>query len=378
MDITELLIQAKQRGASDLHLTVGTPPTLRIRGEMEMIDAQPPLTKEALHTMIYDVLTDTQKARFEEHWDLDFSVELQQLGRFRVNVFQSRRGAGAVFRVIPTTIRPLTALGLPPILEDLALRDRGLILVTGPTGSGKSTTLAAMVDVINEQRSGHIVTIEDPIEFVHEHKGCIINQREIGQHAKSFAGGLRAALREDPDVILVGEMRDLETISMALTAAETGHLVLATLHTSSAAQTVNRVIDVFPSEQQGQVRIQMAESLIGVIAQILLPSADGMGRVPAVEVMVATPAVRNLIREAKVHQIPSAIQTGMKDGMQSLDQHLRDLVKTGQITREIAYRWATDKQMFVGEPRREPVGANRSQDPWTAWSSEGQTTRVRS
>jgi len=382
MDITDLLILAKEKDASDLHLTVGTPPMLRLRGELKSVEGFPPLTREALHDMLYEVLADNQKARFEEQWDLDFSVEVQHLGRFRVNVFRQRRGEGAVFRVIPSKIAPLESLGLPPVLKELAMRDRGLLLVTGPTGSGKSTTLAAMLDVINERRSAHIITLEDPIEYVHEHKRCIVNQREIGQNAKSFAGGLRAALREDPDIILVGEMRDLETISMALTAAETGHLVLTTLHTSSAAQTVNRVIDVFSSDQQSQVRVQLAESLIGVVAQLLLPSADGKGRVPAVEVLVATPAVRNLIRETKVHQIPSAIQTGARDGMQSLDQHLRELVKKGKITADVAVRWASDKAMFAADGQREPaaaaavVGAAR-QDPWTAWTGGEETKRVR-
>ena len=355
---------------------------LRLRGELRTIDGAPPLTKESLHEMMYEVLADNQKARFEEQWDLDFSVEVQNLGRFRVNVFRQRRGEGAVFRVIPSKIAPLEALGLPPILKELALRDRGLLLVTGPTGSGKSTTLAGMVDVINERRSAHIITLEDPIEYVHDHKNCVVNQREIGQNAKSFSSGLRAALREDPDVILVGEMRDLETISMALTAAETGHLVLATLHTSSAHQTVNRVIDVFSSDQQSQVRVQLAESLVGVVAQLLLPTADNKGRVPAVEVLVATPAVRNLIRETKIHQIPSAIQTGAKEGMQSLDQHLRELVKRGKITRETAQRWATDKAVFGGDGTRDAVAAGATpaaaaQDPWAAWTGTEEAKRVR-
>lgn len=349
LDITELLILAKQKGASDLHLTVGVPPKLRVNGELVDVEGWPSLSREDVHAMVYDILTDAQKARFEEHLDLDFSVELANLGRFRVNVFLQRLGEGAVFRLIPSRIKTIRELGLPPVLEDLALRDRGLIVVTGPTGSGKSTTLAAMVDLINERRTAHIITLEDPIEFVHAHKRSIVNQREVGVHARSFAAALRSALREDPDVILVGEMRDLETIALALTAAETGHLVLSTLHTSGAAQTVNRIIDVFPSHQQEQVRVQLAESLVGVVAQLLLPTADGTGRVPAVEVMVATPAIRNLIRENKVHQIPSAIQTGLKDGMQSLDQSLRHLLKTGRITAEVAYRWAVDKHAFARE-----------------------------
>ncbi|MDR7544874.1 MAG: type IV pilus twitching motility protein PilT [Armatimonadota bacterium] len=360
MDLTDLLILAKQANASDLHLTVGIPPKLRVNGELRPVKDAPVLTKQDLHEIIYDILSDTQKARFEENWDLDFSLELANLGRFRVNVFRHRLGEGIVLRLIPSKIKTVAELGLPPVLEDLALRDRGLILVTGPTGSGKSTTLAAMVDIINERRNCHVVTIEDPIEFVHQHRHSVVNQREVGTNSKSFAGALRAALREDPDVILVGEMRDLETIAMALTAAETGHLVLATLHTSSAASTINRIIDVFPSSQQEQIRVQLSESLVAVIAQTLLPTANGKGRVAAVEVMIATPAIRNLIRESKVHQILSVIQTGTKDGMQSLDQSLRSLLKTGQITAEVAYRWAVEKAMFGAERppgTREPVVA---------------------
>jgi len=348
MDITDLLILTKEAGASDLHLTVGIPPKMRVNGELVDVPGTPVLTRDDLHEMVYEVLTDVQKARLEEHWDLDFSLELQNLGRFRVNAFRHRLGEGIVFRVIPAVIRSLADLSLPPVLGNLALRDRGLILVTGPTGSGKSTTLAAMVDLINQQRTCHVVTIEDPIEFVHQHKRAVINQREVGTTARSFAQALRAALREDPDVILVGELRDLETMAMALTAAETGHLVMATLHTSSAAKTINRIIDVFPSAQQEQVRVQLAESLIAVVAQTLLPTADGRSRVPAVEVLVATPAVRNMIRENKVHQIPSAIQTGTREGMQSLDQALRHLLKTGKITAEVAYRWAVDKSVVTG------------------------------
>ncbi len=347
MDITDLLVLAKQAGASDLHLTVGIPPKMRLNGELVPVPDAPVLSRDDLHEMVYEVLTDEQKSRLEEHWDLDFSVELQNLGRFRVNAFRHRLGEGIVFRVIPSRIKSLEELGLPPVLGELALKDRGLILVTGPTGSGKSTTLAAMVDLINDRRTCHVITIEDPIEFVHEHRRSVINQREVGMNAKSFAQALRAALREDPDVILVGELRDLETISMALTAAETGHLVMATLHTSSAAKTIHRIIDVFPSAQQEQIRVQLAESLLAVVAQTLLPTTDGKGRVAAVEVLVATPAVRNMIRENKVHQLPSAIQTGSKDGMQSLDQALRNLLKAGKISADVAQRWATDKTAFA-------------------------------
>jgi twitching motility protein PilT len=343
MDVTDLLIHAKEVGASDLHLTVGIPPKLRLHGELTDVPGCERLSKEDVHTMIYDILTDNQKARFEENLDLDFSVDLRELGRFRVNVFQQRLGEGAVFRLIPNRIKTMDELGLPVILKQLALRHQGLILVTGPTGSGKSTTLASMVDVINETRRAHIITIEDPIEFIHNPKSAIINQREIGTHAKSFSLALRSALREDPDVVLVGEMRDLETIQMALTAAETGHLVMGTLHTSSAAQTINRIIDVFPSGQQEQIRVQLAEALIAVVSQILLPTADGQSRVAANEVMVATPAIRNQIRENKIHQIPSAIQTGVKEGMQSLDQALRNLLKSGKISMDVAFSHTKDK-----------------------------------
>ncbi len=345
VDIAELLILTKERGASDLHLAVGVPPMLRIHGKLTRLD-YPPLSRGSIHEMLYNVLTDDQKARFEETHDLDFALELADVGRFRVNVFVQRLGDGAVMRLIPTQIKNLDELGMPPILKDLAMRDRGLILVTGPTGSGKSTTLAAMVDLINRERNDHIITIEDPIEFVHQHKGCIVNQREVGPHTRSFATALRSALREDPDVILVGEMRDLETIAMAITAAETGHLVLATLHTNSAAQTINRIVDVFPSHQQDQIRVQLSESLLGVVAQTLIPRADGQGRVAAVEILVATPAVRNLIREGKTFQIPSIIQTGSKDGMLSLDQCLRDLVRRNLITSSDAYVRAVDKDAF--------------------------------
>jgi len=346
MDITELLLLTKERNASDLHLTVGAPPILRLDGKLVKLE-HPPLTREQIHAMLYEVLTDDQKAKFEETYDLDFSLDLAQVARFRVNLFMTRLGEAAAFRLIPSRIKSLEELGLPPILADLAMKDRGLILVTGPTGSGKTTTLAALIDYMNDHRHDHIITIEDPIEFVHQHRNCLINQREVGPHTRSFASALRAALREDPDVILVGEMRDLETISLALTAAETGHLVLATLHTNSAAQTINRIIDVFPPHQQEQVRVQLSETILGVCAQTLIPRADGFGRVVAVEMMVATPAIRNLIREAKTYQIPSIIQTSMKDGMQSLDQSLKQLLRAGLITLEEAMKRAVDKQAFM-------------------------------
>ncbi|MDR7555309.1 MAG: type IV pilus twitching motility protein PilT [Armatimonadota bacterium] len=361
MDITDLLILTKERGASDLHLAAGAPPSLRVHGRLVRLDAAP-LSREAMHAMLYDLMTDEQKARFEATHDLDFSLELAGVGRFRVNAFVQRHGEGMVLRLIPDRIRTLDELEMPPILKDLAMRDRGLILVTGPTGSGKSTTLAAMVDHINEHREHHIITIEDPIEFVHRPKKCNINQREVGPHTLSFAAALRSALREDPDVILVGEMRDLETIQQALTAAETGHLVLSTLHTNSAPQTINRIVDVFPTHQQEQIRTQLAESLLGVIAQTLIPTLDGQGRVAALEIMVATPAVRNMIRENKVHQLPSAIQTGAREGMQSLDQHLKTLVKQRRISPEEAVKRATEREAFgpqrpaASAPPAEPMG----------------------
>jgi twitching motility protein PilT len=345
MDITELLILTKELDASDLHLAVGAPPVLRVDGKLARLDL-PALTPPVIHQMLYEVLTDDQKARFEEDHDLDLAIQLQDVGRFRVNVFVERLGEGAAFRLIPEHLRSLDALGMPPVLKSMAMKDRGLMLVTGPTGSGKSTTLAAMIDLINTERTDHVITIEDPIEFVHQHRRCLVHQREVGPHTKSFAAALRSALREDPDVVLVGEMRDLETIGMALTAAETGHLVLATLHTNSAGQTLNRVVDVFPPHQQEQVRVQLSETLLGVLAQTLLPRADGKGRVPAVELMVANPGIRNLIRESKTFQIPSMIETGGKEGMVSLDQSLRDLLQRGLISPEEAFARATDKDSF--------------------------------
>jgi twitching motility protein PilT len=356
MDITELLILTRDRDASDLHLTVGTPPSLRIHGKLVRLD-YPALTAASLHEMLYDVLTDDHKARFEDTHDLDLSLELQNVGRFRVNVFLQRLGEAAVFRLIPTAIKSLDQLGMPSVLRTLAMKDRGLVLVTGPTGSGKSTTLAAMIDLMNTERPDHIITIEDPIEFVHQHKSCVVNQREVGPHTNSFSAALRSALREDPDIILVGEMRDLETIAMALTAAETGHLVLATLHTNSAAQTINRVIDVFPPHQQEQIRVQLSEALLGVLAQTLIPRVNGRGRVAAIELMIATAAIRNLIREGKTFQIPSMIETGAKEGMISLDQCLRDLLRRGLISPEEAFIRAMDRDAFAAGNSSRPAAA---------------------
>ena len=346
MDITDLLVQTKRLNASDLHLTAGARPTLRINGKLTRLD-MPELGREEIHALIYDILTDEQKAKFEATHDLDFSLELSGVGRFRINAFLHRLGEGAVLRLIPEGVQSLDDLGMPPVLKDLAMQDRGLVLITGPTGSGKSTTLAAMIDHMNERREDHIITVEDPIEFVHAHKRCNINQREVGPHTMSFAAALRSALREDPDVILVGEMRDLETIALALTAAETGHLVLSTLHTNNAPQTINRVVDVFPPHQQEQIRVQLAESLLGVVAETLVPALNGGGRVAAMEIMVSTAAIRNIIRENKIHQLPSAIQTGARDGMQSFDQSLKVLVKNKKISPDEALKVAVEKQSFA-------------------------------
>ena len=332
MDVTQLLIQTKNRGGSDLHLSAGAPPVMRLHGQLTPIEDRT-LGRDEVHRMVDAILNDDQRRLFQERRDLDLAIELGESGRFRVNVFNQRNGEGAVFRVVPTRIRSSQELGLPDVVLTLAQRENGLVLVTGPTGSGKSTTLAAMIDLVNSTQKKHIITLEDPIEFVHRSKGCLVNQREIGSHTKSFAAALRAALREDPDVILVGEMRDLETIGLALTAAETGHLVLATLHTKSAPKTIDRIIDAFPQAQQPQVRVQLAEALQGVVSQILLPTKDARGRVAAFEIMVATVAVRNLIREGKTHQMASAIQTGTQVGMQTLDQALRSLVMQGRIDR---------------------------------------------
>ena len=347
MQIKELLIKAKEKDASDLHLNVGIPPVLRINGKLTRMDL-PELTSEITHEMICSILSEKQKAGFEKFGEYDLSYELINISRFRVNIFKHRRGEGAAFRLIPEKIKTLSELGLPSMLSDFTEKDRGLVLVTGPTGSGKSTTLAALIDIINKKRYDNIITIEDPIEFIHSHKNCLVSQREIGSHTTSFASALRNALREDPDVILVGEMRDLETISMALTAAETGHLVFSTLHTISASETIERVIDVFPPHQQNQVRMQLAGSLLGVVAQTLLPVLDGKGRVPALEIMVANPAIKNLIREGKAYQISSTIQISKKDGMQSLDQSLKDLLMEGKISQEDALKKAVDKKSFMG------------------------------
>ena len=327
--------------ASDVHLSPGFPPAIRSRGEISPLAGFETLTPNDTREIVYSLLNDSQRKRFENDQQLDFAYSVPNVARFRVNVFFQRGSISAAFRHIPSKIESLDSLGLPAVLADFTRKPRGFVLVTGPTGSGKSTTLASMVDMINEERHDHILTIEDPIEFLHRHKNCLVNQREVGADAKDFGSALKSALREDPDVILVGEMRDLETISTALTAAETGHLVFATLHTQSTAQTVDRVIDVFPPHQQQQVRMQLSIALQGIVTQQLLPTADGASRVAATEILVPTPAIRNLIREGKTHQIYSAIQTSGSTGMQTMDGNLAQLVRTGKITRSIAEQRAS-------------------------------------
>ena len=342
--IPELLGKLLEANGSDLHLTAGTPPTVRVHGELERLEEYPPLTPRALQGMIYAILPQKMRERFEQELELDMSYSLPGRARFRVNVYMQRDAVGAVFRVIPFEIKGLDDLGLPPVAADLARFPRGFVVVTGPTGSGKSTTLAAMVDVVNRERAGHIMTVEDPIEFLHKHKACVVNQREIGADTHSFAAALKHVLRQDPDVILVGEMRDLETISTAITAAETGHLVFATLHTQDAPQTIDRIIDVFPPHQQQQTRVQLSTTLQGVITQQLVPTVDGKGRVVAAEVMVATPGIRNLIREGKVHQIYSAMQAGGRYGMQTMDMSLASHVKAGRVTQQMAFERCHDPE----------------------------------
>ncbi len=344
MDITQLLTFGVQQGASDCHLSSGEPPMLRIHGELKKLD-HPALSKDDVHNMVFDMMNDNQRKVFQETRECDFSFEMGDIARFRVNVFMQRRGEASVFRTIPTKILALEQLGMPPILRELCDKEKGLILVTGPTGSGKSTTLAAMIDYLNDTFEGHILTIEDPIEFVHKSKKCLVSQRELGPHTLSFANALKSALREDPDVILVGEMRDLDTIQLALTAAETGHLVFGTLHTSSAPKTVDRIIDVFPPNQQAQIRAQFSESVEGVITQTLLKKKSG-GRAAALEIMVGTNAVRNLIREAKLHQIPGIMQASKKDGMQTMDMALVDLVTKGLVTKAEAQSRSMTANLF--------------------------------
>ncbi|MDN6180620.1 MAG: type IV pilus twitching motility protein PilT [Halomonas subglaciescola] len=334
MDITELLAFTAKQNASDLHLSAGLPPMIRVDGSMRRVDV-PAMDNITVRKLIYDIMDDNQRRDYEEHLEVDFSFEVPSVARFRVNAFNQARGAGAVFRTIPSEVLSMQELGMGQVFEQFSMLPRGLVLVTGPTGSGKSTTLAAMVDHINNQRHEHILTIEDPVEFIHRSKRCLVNQREVHRDTRSFANALRSALREDPDIILVGELRDLETIRLALTAAETGHLVLGTLHTTSAAKTIDRIVDVFPAAEKSMVRSMLSESLQAVISQALL-KREGGGRVAAHEILVATPAVRNLIREDKIAQIYSAMQTGGNLGMQTLDAALTQLVREGIVSREQA------------------------------------------
>jgi len=343
--IDQFLKVLVEQSGSDLHLTVGSPPVMRVHGNMQRIKFRE-LTGKDMEALIYEIMEEDWRMVFLDRLDYDFAYEIEGLARFRVNVFWQRKGLGAVLRTIPSKILTADELGLPDAVKRMCMLTKGLVLVTGPTGSGKSTTLAAMVDLINETRTDHILTIEDPIEFVHVNKKSLVNQREILTNTKSFANALRAALREDPDVILVGEMRDQETIELGITAAETGHLVFGTLHTNSAPKTVDRIIDVFPADEQEQIRSQLAESLKGVIAQVLLKAKGGKSRMAAWEIMVGTSAIGNLIREGKIHQIPSIIQTGKKDGMQLLDQHILEYLMSGKITPEEAYMRCNNKQAF--------------------------------
>jgi len=347
MDVSALLAFTVKNSASDLHLTSGEPPMIRIHGDMTRIKT-PALEDRVVQAMIYDIMNDGQRKMFEEHLELDFSFALGDIARFRVNVFKQNRGMSAVFRVIPTEVFTLEQLKCPDIFKEISMMPRGICLVTGPTGSGKSTTLAAMMDYRNENEKGHILTIEDPIEFVHQSKSCLVSQREKGPHTHSFANALKSALREDPDVILIGEMRDLETISLALTAAETGHMVFGTLHTSSAPKTIDRIIDVFPAAEKEMVRAMLSESLRAIISQTLMKTADGTGRVAAHEIMLGTPAIRSMIRENKIPQMVSVMQTGQREGMQTLDMNLQQLVKSRKITQQAALEKAQNKKLFGG------------------------------
>ncbi len=342
--VPELLSAVLELGGSDLHLTAGSQPVVRLHGELERLEKYPVLTPRILQGMIYAILPQKLRERFEQELELDMSYSLPGRARFRVNVYMQRDAVGAAFRLIPFEIKSLDELGLPGVVTDLARFPRGFVVVTGPTGSGKSTTLAGMVDVVNKERSGHIMTVEDPIEFLHKHQRCIVNQREVGADTHGFGQALKHVLRQDPDVILVGEMRDLETISTAITAAETGHLVFAPLHTQDAPQTIDRIIDVFPPHQQQQVRVQLSTTLQGVVTQQLIQTVDGHGRVAAAEVLVTTPAIRNLIREGKVHQIYSAMQAGGRFGMQTMDMALANLVKANKITQQMAFERCHDPE----------------------------------
>src|SRR5437660_2390506 len=362
-DFADVLIEVLDRRASDLHLTAGAPPMVRVRGRLGPLDGYPTLTPTDTREIVYSIMSNDQRQRLETDWQVDFAYQIPARARFRVNAYFQRTAIGAAFRLIPAEITPVDQLGLPPIVHDFVDKPRGFVLFTGPTGSGKSTSLAALIDEINRTREDHIMTIEDPIEFLHMHKKCIVNQRELGSDAKSFSEALKAALRQDPDVILVGEMRDLETIATALTAAETGHLVFATLHTQDTAQTIDRVIDVFPAHQPGQVRVQMSVALQGIITQQLLPTADGSGRVVAGEVLVPTPAIRNLIREGKTHQIYSVLQTSSAAGMQTMDASLAALVREGVISSQLAEQRATSPEELRRLLGGAAVGAGNGAPP---------------
>ena len=351
--IDQFLKALAEKKGSDLHLTTGSPPLMRLHGEMQAFPFRE-LTPKDMETLVYEIMEEEWRIRFLDTKDYDFAYEIPGVARYRANVFWQRKGLGAVFRTIPSKILTADDLKLPPVVRKFGMMSKGLVLVTGPTGSGKSTTLAAIIDLINETRKDHILTIEDPIEFTHPNKMCLVNQREISTHTRSFSAALRAALREDPDVILVGEMRDRETIELGITAAETGHLVFGTLHTNSAPKTVDRIIDVFPADQQEQIRSMLAESLKGVVSQVLLRKKDGKGRVAAMEIMVGTSAVSNLIRENKIFQIPSIIQTGKKDGMQLLDQHIMECLMSGQVDTTEAYMKANNKATFQVHLKEEP------------------------
>ncbi|HPT50135.1 MAG TPA: type IV pilus twitching motility protein PilT [Accumulibacter sp.] len=347
MDITELLAFSVKNKASDLHLSSGLPPMIRVNGDVRRINL-PAMEHKDVHGMVYDIMNDSQRKHYEDVLECDFSFEIPNLARFRVNAFVQNRGAGAVFRTIPSKVLSLEELNCPKIFKDISEYPRGIVLVTGPTGSGKSTTLAAMINHVNESEYAHILTVEDPIEFVHQSKKSLINQREVGPHTLSFQNALRSALREDPDVILVGELRDLETIRLALSGAETGHLVFATLHTSSAAKTIDRIVDVFPAAEKEMVRSMLSESLRAVISQTLLKTKDGTGRVAAHEILIGTPAIRNLIRENKIAQMYSSIQTGQQFGMQTLDQNLQELVRRNIVALAEARNKAANKDSFLG------------------------------
>lgn len=343
MDLVDILVEVLERKASDLHLTAGSPPVIRVSGKLIRLD-YPRLTNNDTRDLIYSILSQEQRQKIESEWEIDFSYSVPGRARFRVNAYFQRNSLGAAFRLIPAHIKNLDELMLPAAAHKMAAKPRGFVLVTGPTGCGKSTTLAAVIQEINQTREEHIITIEDPIEFLHRHMKCVVNQREVGTDTKSFNRALKSVLRQDPDVILIGEMRDTETMQTALTAAETGHLVFATLHTQDAPQTIDRIIDVFPPHQQGQIRVQLASTLMGIITQQLLPTVDGTGRVPACEVLIPTPAVRNLIREAKSHQIYSVIQTGARFGMQTMDASLAELVRRGKITKDLALRRSSNPE----------------------------------